>query len=103
MGGIKTPHRYQNGTVALREIRRYQASTELLLSKSTFTRLVKEIAQEYKAEIRFQSAAILALQEAAEYYIVKLMSDTQDCSIHRHAITINKKDWRLAKRLRRNA
>ena len=65
-GGVKKPHRFRPGTVALREIRKYQKSTDLLLRKLPFQRLVREIAQEFKADLRFQSSAVLALQEAAE-------------------------------------
>lgn len=61
-GGVKKPHRYKPGTVALREIRRYQKSTELLIRKLPFQRLVREIAQDFKTDLRFQSAAIGALQ-----------------------------------------
>ena len=59
--GIKKPHRFRPGTVALREIRKYQKSTELLMRKLPFQRLVREIATEYKSDLRFQSQAILAL------------------------------------------
>jgi histone H3 len=65
-GGIKKPHRFRPGTVALREIRRYQKSTELLIRKLPFQRLVREIAQDFKTDLRFQTSAILALQEASE-------------------------------------
>uniref|UniRef100_A0A8C3UEY6 Histone H3 n=1 Tax=Catharus ustulatus TaxID=91951 RepID=A0A8C3UEY6_CATUS len=65
-GGVKKPHRYRPGTVALREIRRYQKSTELLIRKLPFQRLVREIAQDFKTDLRFQSAAIGALQEGCE-------------------------------------
>jgi histone H3 len=56
----------------LREIRRYQKSTELLIRKLPFQRLVREISQEFKPDLRFQSAALLALQEASESYLVGL-------------------------------
>ncbi|KAF3973329.1 hypothetical protein CMV_003236 [Castanea mollissima] len=69
-GGVKKPHRYRPGTVALREIRKYQKSTELLIRKLPFQRLVREIAQDFKTDLRFQSHAVLALQEAAEAYLV---------------------------------
>jgi len=69
-GGVKKPHRYRPGTVALREIRRYQKSTELLIRKLPFQRLVREIAQDFKTDLRFQSAAIGALQEASEAVIM---------------------------------
>ena len=60
-GGIKKPHRFRPGTVALREIRKYQKSTELLIRKLPFQRLVREIAAEYKSDLRFQSSAVSAL------------------------------------------
>ena len=59
---VKKPHRFRPGTVALREIRRYQKTTELLIRKMPFQRLVREIAQDFKTDLRFQSAAIGALQ-----------------------------------------
>uniref|UniRef100_A0A665VKA5 Histone H3 n=1 Tax=Echeneis naucrates TaxID=173247 RepID=A0A665VKA5_ECHNA len=73
-GGVKKPHRYRPGTVALREIRRYQKSTELLIRKLPFQRLVREIAQDFKTDLRFQSSAVMALQEASEAYLVGLPS-----------------------------
>jgi len=75
-GGVKKPHRYRPGTVALREIRRYQKSTELLIRKLPFQRLVREIAQDFKTDLRFQSSAIGALQEAVEAYLVSLFEGT---------------------------
>ncbi|CAN0233106.1 unnamed protein product, partial [Lampetra planeri] len=75
-GGVKKPHRYRPGTVALREIRRYQKSTELLIRKLPFQRLVREIAQDFKTDLRFQSSAVMALQEASEAYLVALFEDT---------------------------
>eukprot|EP00955_Chlamydomonas_euryale_P048178 353890-Chlamydomonas_euryale.AAC.9 len=68
--GAKKPHRYRPGTVALREIRKYQKSTELLIRKLPFQRMVREIAQGIKPDLRFQSSAVLAVQEAAEAYLV---------------------------------
>ncbi|KAH8061988.1 hypothetical protein JL722_3951 [Aureococcus anophagefferens] len=81
-GGVKKPHRYRPGTVELREIRKYQKSTELLVRKLPFQRLVREIAQDFKTDLRFQSTAILALQEASEAYLVGLFEDTNLCAIH---------------------
>jgi histone H3 len=77
-GGVKKPHRYRPGTVALREIRRYQKSTELLIRKLPFQRLVREIAQDFKTDLRFQSSAIGALQEASEAYLVSLFEGNSD-------------------------
>ena len=96
----RKPHRYRPGTVALREIRRYQKSTELLIRKLPFQRLVREIAQEFKTDLRFQSTAILALQEASEAYLVGLFEDTNLCAIHAKRVTIMPKDVQLARRLR---
>ena len=99
-GGIKKPHRYRPGTVALREIRKYQKSTELLIRKLPFQRLVREIAQDYRCDLRFQSSAILALQEAAEAYMVSLMEDTNLAALHAKRKTIMVKDMQLARRIR---
>ncbi|KAI8994853.1 histone H3 [Pilobolus umbonatus] len=99
-GGVKKPHRYRPGTVALREIRRYQKSTELLIRKLPFQRLVREIAQDFKTDLRFQSSAIGALQEASEAYLVSLFEDTNLAAIHAKRVTIQPKDIQLARRLR---
>lgn len=99
-GGIKKPHRFRPGTVALREIRRYQKNTDLLLLKLPFQRLVREITNEFKIDRRFQSHALLALQEAAEAYLVSLFEDTNLCAIHAKRVTIMPKDIQLARRIR---
>jgi len=96
----KRKQRYRPGTVALREIRRFQKSTELLVRKLPFQRLVKEIATEFKSDLRFQSTALLALQEAAEAYLVGLFEDTNLCAIHAKRVTIMPKDMQLARRIR---
>jgi histone H3 len=112
--------RYRPGTVALREIRRYQKSTELLIRKLPFQRLVRcvlfgvgglgngadfgfhhsEIAQDFKTDLRFQSSAVMALQESAEAYLVSLFEDTNLAAIHAKRVTIMPKDIQLARRLR---
>ncbi|CAH1383980.1 unnamed protein product, partial [Tenebrio molitor] len=99
-GGVKKPHCYRPGTVALREIRRYQKSTELLIRKLPFQRLVREIAQDFKTDLRFQSSAVMALQEASEAYLVGLFEDTNLCAIHAKRVTIMPKDIQLARRIR---
>jgi histone H3 len=102
-GGVKKPHRYRPGTVALREIRRYQGgkhATELLIRKAPFQRLVREIAQDFKSDLRFQSTAVLALQEASEAYLIGLFEDANLCAIHSKRVTIMPKDIQLARRIR---
>ena len=99
-GGMKTARRFRPGTVALREIRRYQKSTELLIRKLPFQRLVREIAAEYQNDLRFQATAIAALQEATEAYMVALFEDSNLAAIHAKRVTIMNKDIALAKRLR---
>ncbi|KAK9764741.1 histone H3.1 [Basidiobolus ranarum] len=96
----KRPHRYKPGTVALREIRRYQKTTELLISKLPFQRLVREIASRFKTDLRFQGSAIAALQEATEAHLVTLFEDTNLAAIHAKRVTIQPKDIYLARRLR---
>merc|ERR1712167_498206 len=99
-GGVKKPHRYRPGTVALREIRKYQKSTDLLIRKLPFQRIVKDIAHEARPEIRFQSSALMALQEATEAYLVGLFEDTNLCAIHARRVTIMVRDMQLARRIR---
>ena len=97
---IKKPHRYRPGTVALREIRRYQKSTDLLIKKLPFQRLVREIAKGFNTKLRFQSTALLALQEASEAYLVGLFEDTLLCAVHAKRVTIRVCDVKLARRIR---
>lgn len=93
--------RYRPGTVAIREIRKFQKSTELLIRKLPFQRLVKEVAQDVSTTpMRFQSIAILALQEAAEAYLTGLFEDTNLCAIHAKRVTIMPQDMQLARRIR---
>ena len=106
-GGVKKRYRYRPGTVALKQIRKYQKSTELLIRKLPFQRLVREIAGDSEiitsplcGKVRFQSAAIMALQEAAEAYLVGLFEDTNLCAIHAKQVTIMPKDIQLARRIR---
>jgi histone H3 len=99
-GGVKKPRRFRPGTVALREIRRYQKSTELLLRKLPFQRLVREVAQDFKTDLRFQSHALQCLQEASEAYLTSLFEDANLCAIHAKRVTIMPKDIQLARRIR---
>lgn len=97
--------RYKPGTLALKEIRRYQRSYDLLLRKLPFARLVREVAldllpAEVGAELRWQSHAIQALQEAAEAFLVHLFEDTNLCALHAKRVTIMQKDIQLARRIR---
>ena len=109
-GGIKKPHPYRPGLVALREIRRYQKSTECLIERSPFKKLIREISQEYcicpqgpetpSLQVRFQSTAIAALQEAAENFIVGLFEDINLLAICAKRVTVMPRDTRLALRIR---
>lgn len=99
-GGIKKRHRFRPGTVALREIRKYQKSVELLIRKAPFQRLVREIAQEFNTNLRFQESSVKALQEAAEAWLVGLFEDTNLLAIHSKRVTIMPRDLQLALRIR---
>ena len=104
-GGTAAPaatkkRRYRPGTVALREIRRYQRTTDLLIRKAPFQRLVREIAQDMKTDVRFQSTALLALQEAAEMHLIQLFEDTNLCALHAKRVTVMPRDMQLARRIR---
>ena len=100
MSGVKKPHRSRPGTVALREIRRFQKSTELLMRKLPFSRLVREIAQDFKSDLRFNDNAIMALQEASEAYLVGLFEDSNKCALHAKRVTLMPKDIWLARDIR---
>jgi histone H3 len=99
---VKKPHRYCPGTVALREIRCYQKSTDLFIRKLPFQRLIREIAQSFKIggeAPRFQSTAVFALQEASEAFIVGVFEDTNLCAIHAKRVTIMNRDMQLVLRI----
>jgi len=98
MAAVK--RRYRPGTVALRDIRKFQRSGELLISLLPFHELVREVAQEYTNVPRFQVSAVLALQEAAEAYLVGLFQDAQLCAIHGKRVTVMSKEIQLARRIR---
>ena len=103
---IKTKKRYRPGTRALMDIRKYQKGTNFLIRKLPFQRLVREIVQDMSGvrkgpvDYRFQSTALLALQEASEAYLVALFEDTNLCAIHAKRVTIQPKDIQLARRIR---
>ena len=99
-GGVKKVHRYRPGTVALREIRKYRKTTELLIPKLGFQRFVRIVSAEFSSTLRFQSSALLALQEATEAYMVGLFEDTNLLTVHAKRVTIMPKDIQLARRLR---
>ena len=106
LGGVKKPRRFRPGTVALRQIRRYQKSTELLIRKLPFQRLVREVVQEMfgtngvgGTHYRFQSTALLALQEACEDFLVRMFSQVNDIAIHGKRVTIKPSDIQLWERI----
>lgn len=101
--GDKRKKRYRPGTVALREIRKYQKTTNLLIRKLPFQRLVREIANNVSTtgtNVRWQGSAVLALQEAAEAYLVEKFAETNLCALHAGRITIEARDMQLARRIR---
>ena len=103
-GGVKKPHRYRPGTVALREIKKFQKSVDLLMRKLPFSRLVREISNTFPLPCgdlaRWSPEAILALQNATEDYIVGLNEETNLCAIHAKRVTVMPKDIKLARRVR---
>jgi len=93
-------HRRRPGALALREIRRYQATTDLQIRRAPFQRLAREVALSFKADARFQSNALWTLQQAAEAYLTGLFADTNLCAIHAGRVTVFVKDMQLARRIR---
>ena len=99
-GGKPKPRRYRPGTVVLREIRRYQRMTELLIRREPFDQLVREIVQDLgRPTLRVSPAAVTVLHEAAEAHLVLLFEDTNLCTIHARWVTIMPKDIQLARQI----
>ena len=99
-GKIRKPYRYRPGTVALREIQKYQKSTELLIRKIPFQRLVREVVYQLKnKDFRIQSTALLGLQEACEDFLVHMFDQCNQIAIHGKRTTLMVKDILLWKRL----
>mmetsp|Transcript_18413 Transcript_18413/g.46394 ORF Transcript_18413/g.46394 Transcript_18413/m.46394 type:complete len:135 (+) Transcript_18413:45-449(+) len=93
--------RYRPGTRAIMEIRKYQKSTDLLLRKLPFARLVRELTESYNnTGLRWQAEALLAMQEAAEDYLTRLFEDANLCAIHARRVTVMVKDIQLTRRIR---
>eukprot|EP00466_Bigelowiella_natans_P019668 jgi/Bigna1/58429/fgenesh1_pm.89_\ len=82
------------------EIRKYQKGTDLLMRRFPFSWLVREIANDFKSDMRFQCKAVLALQEAAEAYLVSLFEDANLCTMHAKRVRVMPKDIQLARRIR---
>ena len=94
------PRRFRPGTVALCEIRKYQKSHEMLICRAPFQRLIREIHQDFKGDLRTQSAAVLALQEACEAFHYSLFEDTNYCAVHAKRVTVMSKDIQLVEHIR---
>ena len=101
-GGVAQPVRFRAGVVALREIKKHQMGTELMIRKLTFQRVVREIVQDMGVdpEIRFQSSAVFALQEASEAYLMGVFEEANMIAIYNKRVTTMEKDMRLALRMR---
>ena len=99
-GGMKKQRRFRPGTVAIREIKRYQKATTFMLAKAPFQRFIRAICEGIDGQLRFQSQALIALQEAAESYLTGLFEDANLCAIHASRVTVMKKDLDLARRIR---
>lgn len=98
---IKIKPRANSGERALAEIRRLQRSTQLQIPRARFHRLVREISQQIlpTGDLRYQAAALLALQEAAESYLVRMFEDSYSCAIHAKRVTLFPRDMQLVKRI----
>ena len=98
--GAKKNRRFRPGTVALREIRRFQKTGETLIRRAPFQRMVREVAAAMKTGLRWQSSALAAIQEASESYVVGMLSDSNLCALHGRRVTVMPRDIHLARRLR---
>jgi histone H3 len=99
--GTKKSHRFKPGTVALREIKKYQKTSDLLVRKMPFMRLVREIASEYTSkDVRFQRSSLFVLQTWAESFLIELFEDANLVSMHAKRVTVMPKDVQMALRVR---
>ena len=98
--GEKRPYRHKAGSIAKRDIKRYQKSTKLLIPKASFERMVREVSETLKKGMRFTKSAIEAVQTSAEDYLVKLFEDASLCASHAKRVTVQDKDIYLARRIR---
>ena len=96
----KRKRRFRVGTQALRQIRTYQKSTEMLVRKLPFQRLVRHLVEKRNPKVRMQTAALYVMQQATEAFVVSLFEDTNLCAIHAKRVTVMQKDLQLAKRIR---
>ena len=87
--------RTRRGLKALQEIRKYQSSTELLIQRLPFQRVVKEIIQKIREDLQLQSMAIMALQEAGETFVIGLLEQSNLCALHAKQVMIMPKDIQL--------
>mmetsp|Transcript_48396 Transcript_48396/g.96854 ORF Transcript_48396/g.96854 Transcript_48396/m.96854 type:complete len:125 (+) Transcript_48396:609-983(+) len=94
--------RFKPGIGALKEIRNFQKSTDLLIHRLPFVRLIKEITLKFHHSLQWQSVALEALQHASEDYIIGLMEDANLSALHAKRVTIMPKDIQLARRIRGN-
>ena len=98
--GMKKSFRWRPGTVSNYQVRKLQKSTELLVAKAPFSRLVREVAETHKAGLRFQASAVAAIQEATEAFVVSLLSDANLAALHASRVTAMPRDLQLVRRLR---
>jgi histone H3 len=98
--GVKRTHRFRPGTVALRQIKKFQRGTDLLIRKAPFQRLVREVAAGQKDGLRWAASAVAAVQESAEAHLIGLLADANLCALHTRRVTAMPRDLQLARRLR---
>ncbi|RNF24443.1 histone H3 variant [Trypanosoma conorhini] len=98
--GTKKKHRWRPGTVVMREVRRYQNTTEFLIAKAPFRRLVREIVSNLKESLRMSATCVEALQESTELYVTSVLADANLCTLHANRVTVYPKDIQLALKLR---
>ena len=93
--------RFRPGVKALQEIRAFRQTTQLLIPRLAFSRVVKEMAQQFKLkDLRFQALALMALQEATEAFMVQLFEDCVLNAVHARRVTVMTRDMALARRIR---
>ena len=91
---------FKPGQLAIKEIKRLQEKTQVIIPRLPFQRLVRDICRTRNPDTRFSSQALQALQEAAESYLTGMFEDSLLCALHAKRVTVMVKDIQLARRIR---
>ena len=96
---VRKPHRWKSGTVALREMRRYQKETRLLIPKAPLQRIIRDLAREHKDDVRFSKEALYEIHEYIEAALTKMFDKSNLLCLHSKRKTVSGKDFNMARKI----